>query len=58
MTESTSDPYDVPPADDSQEHSPLPADLPADAPDELRATLSGGDPEQLPTDVPPGERDR
>lgn len=32
--------------------------LPDDAPDELRATLSGGDPGQLPVDVEPQDRDR
>ena len=41
-----------------REDGPTLSGLPDDAPDELRATLSGGDPEQLPTDVGPEERDR
>ncbi len=41
-----------------REDGPTLSGLPDDAPDELRATLSGGDPEQLPVDVPSEERER
>jgi hypothetical protein len=41
-----------------REDAPTLSGLPDDAPDELRATLSGGDPAQLPTDVEPTGPDR
>jgi hypothetical protein len=41
-----------------RDDAPTLSGLPDDAPDELRATLSGGDPEQLPVDAEPTERDR
>jgi hypothetical protein len=40
-----------------REDAPTLSGLPDDAPDELRATLAGGDLGRMPTDVDPVERD-
>lgn len=60
MTESTATPPDAPHPQGTgiRDDRPTLSGLPDDAPDELRATLSGNDAGLLPTEDESAERDR